>query len=91
MATSTLTQLLNYEEAVPLVVFMYLVFTHMLGESYRRQFRSLLLCSCDVFPAIINYFCWLRHTFLDYRFPDSYLSLSCRIVGYIILGSQYGL
>ena len=71
--------------------FMYLVVTRMLGDSYRRRFRSLLFCSCDVFSAIINYFCWLRQTFLDYRLPDSYLSLSCRIVGYIILSSQYGL
>ena len=29
-------------EDVPLVEFMYLVFTHMPGESYRRRFRSLL-------------------------------------------------
>ena len=28
-------------EAVPLVKFMYLVFTGMPGESYRRRFRSL--------------------------------------------------
>ena len=26
---------------------MYLVFTRMPGESYRRLFRSLLLCSCE--------------------------------------------
>ena len=31
------------------VVFMYLVFTHMPGESYRRRLRSLLLCLRDVF------------------------------------------
>ena len=29
-----------------------LVFTHMPGESYRRQFRSSLLCLCDVFQVL---------------------------------------
>ena len=29
-------------EDVPLVVFMYLVFTRMTDENYRRRFRSLL-------------------------------------------------
>ena len=39
----------------PLVEFMYLVFTRMPGESYRRRLRSLLLCICDVFrAALIN-------------------------------------
>ena len=36
-------------EDVPLVEFMYLVFTRMPGESYRRQLRSLLLYLCYVF------------------------------------------
>ena len=31
---------------VPLMEFMYLVFTRIPGESYRQQFRSLLLCLC---------------------------------------------
>ena len=34
--------------------FMYLVFTRMPGESYRRRHRSLLLWLCDVFRALIN-------------------------------------
>ena len=34
--------------------FMYLVFTRMPGESYRRRLRSLLLCLCDVFPALMS-------------------------------------
>ena len=33
---------------------MYLVFTRMPVESYRGQLRSLLLCLCDVFRALIN-------------------------------------
>ena len=33
---------------------MYLVFTRMPRESYRRPLRSLLLCLCDVFEALIN-------------------------------------
>jgi len=36
-------------EYVPLVEFMYLVFTCMPGESYHRQLRSLLLYLCYVF------------------------------------------
>ena len=39
---------------LPLVEFMYLVFTRMLGESYPRRLRSVLLCLCDVFRALIN-------------------------------------
>ena len=39
---------------VPVVEYMYLVFTRMPGESYRRRLRSLLLCLCDVFRALIN-------------------------------------
>ena len=43
-------------EDVPLVEFMYLVFTRMPGESYHRQLRSLLLYLCYVFRALINSF-----------------------------------
>ena len=38
---------------------MYLVFTRMPGESYRRPLGSLLLCSCDVFRVLINSLCLL--------------------------------
>ena len=31
---------------VPMVDFMYLVFTRMPGESYLRRLRSLLFCAC---------------------------------------------
>ena len=41
-------------EDVPLVEFMYLVFTRMPGESYRRRLRSLLLCLCYVYGALIK-------------------------------------
>ena len=34
--------------------FMYLVFTRMPGERYHRRLRSLLLCLCDVFRALIT-------------------------------------
>ena len=38
---------------------MYLVFTRMPGESYRRRLGSLLLCLCDLFRALIKSFeCW---------------------------------
>ena len=43
---------------VPLVECMYLAITRMPGESYRRRFESLLLCSCDVFRALINSLSW---------------------------------
>ena len=48
-----------YLEDVLLVKLMYLVFTRMPGESYRRWLRSLLLCLCYVFRALINSLvCW---------------------------------
>ena len=37
------------DEDVPVVEFMYLVYTRMPGESYPRRLRSVLLCLCDVF------------------------------------------
>ena len=37
-----------------LVEFMYVVFTRMPGESYRRRLGSLLLYLCYVFRALIN-------------------------------------
>ena len=44
---------------VPVVEFMYLVFTRMPVESYRRRLRSLLYL-CYVFLVLINSFvCWL--------------------------------
>ena len=39
---------------MPLVEFMYLVFTHMPGKSCCRWLRSSLLCLCDIFWALIN-------------------------------------
>ena len=41
-------------EDVPLVESMHLVLTRMPCESYRRRLRSLLLCLCGVFRALIN-------------------------------------
>ena len=47
-------------EAVPLAEFMYLVFTRVPGENYRRRLRFLLLYLCYVFRALINSLvCWL--------------------------------
>ena len=44
---------------VPLVEFIYLVFTRMQDESYKRRLGSLLLCLCDVFQALIDALvCW---------------------------------
>ena len=47
---------------VPLVELMYLVFTCRPGESYCRQFRSLLLYLCYVFCMLINSLvCWEKY------------------------------
>ena len=40
---------LFFDDHVPLVEFIYLVFTRMPGQSYRRLLKSLLLCLCNVF------------------------------------------
>ena len=53
----------SFYEDVPLVEFMYLVFTHMPGESYCRRLRSFLLYLCYTFCALINSLvCWLWET-----------------------------
>ena len=39
---------------VPLVDIKKLVFSSRPGCHYRRRLRSLLLCLCDVFRALIN-------------------------------------
>ena len=41
-------------ENVPVVEFMYLVFTRMPVQGDRRRLGSLLPCLCDVFRALIN-------------------------------------
>ena len=43
-----------YDEDVPLVEFMYLVFTRMPGESYRRRLMSLLLYLCYVINSLVS-------------------------------------
>ena len=47
-------------KAVPLVEFVYFVFTHIPGESYCRWFRSLL-CSYNGFQVLINSLRFLIH------------------------------
>ena len=42
----------HFSEPVYLYILMYLVFTRMSGEIYRRRLRSLLLSLCDVFPCM---------------------------------------
>ena len=53
--------LIKIGKEVPLSTFefVHLVFALMLGESYHRWPRSLLLCLCDVFRVLINWICWL--------------------------------
>ena len=51
---------ISFFEAVPLMGFMYLVFTREPSKSYSRQLRFLLYL-CYVFRALINSFgCWLE-------------------------------
>ena len=51
----------KWTEDVTLVEFMYLVFTRVPGESYRKWLRSLLLYLCHVFRAlIISLVFWLK-------------------------------
>ena len=45
---------LKQNEDVPLVEFMYLVYTRIPGESYRRRLRSLLLYLCWVYRALFS-------------------------------------
>ena len=56
-ALSTVPRIVSVED-VPLVEFMYLVFSHMPSESYNRRLRSLL-CLWDIFGALMNSLvCW---------------------------------
>ena len=56
--TSTATKTQVFEDVL-LVEFMYLVFTHMPGESYHRWLGSLLLYLCYVLRTLINSLvCW---------------------------------
>ena len=79
-------------EEVPLVEFMYLAFTRMPGESYRRWLRSLLLYLCDVFRAlIISLVCWfflLCFSVLYFsnilQIPESLVTFSVKSVDWII-------
>ena len=43
-----------FSSDIPLVEFMYLVFTRMPGETYRRRPGSLMLHLCDVIQALIT-------------------------------------
>ena len=46
----------NYKHVhVPLVEFMYLIFTCMPGESYRRQLKSLSLYLCDIYVPLAEF------------------------------------
>ena len=52
-ATTAGRSLLACLEDIPLGEFMYVVFTRMSGDSYRRRFRSLLLSLCGVFRVLM--------------------------------------
>ena len=42
-----------------MVTLTRVIFIRMPGKSYRRRLESLLLCLCDVFPAVTNSLeCW---------------------------------
>ena len=48
---------------------MYLAFTRVPGESYRKRLKSLLLYLCDVFRALINSLC------VDFDYEEAGLTL----------------
>ena len=49
-------------EDVPLVKSVYIVFSCISDESYRRRLKSLLfMCLWDVFRALIKFFVWKLH------------------------------
>ena len=54
-------------EDVPLVEFIYVVFTHMPGESYRRRLRSLLITPLcvDCARALWASFCFKFVSFMS--------------------------
>ena len=62
------TRILLFLEDILLAEFMYLLFTHMPGNSYRRRLRSLLLYLCYAFRALINSLvCWFYFKQADKR------------------------
>ena len=66
----------SQREDALLVEFMYLVFTRIRGESYRRLLRSLLLYLCYVFRALTNSFVfWLESLAFETKFSRVFLSL----------------
>ena len=51
-----------YFDDVPLVEFIYTLYLHACQVSYHGRLRSLLLCLCDVFQALINSLvCWFGY------------------------------
>ena len=66
--SSAINSLHLLNEDVPLVEFMYLVFTCMPGECYFRWLRSLLLYLCYIFWVLINslvcwaFICWSNNS-----------------------------
>ena len=68
---------MNTFEDVPLVEFMYLVFTCTRGESYHRWHMSLLLYLCYVFWAlIVRWFCTRAPGLILLQFYEHLLSAS---------------
>ena len=53
------SSLSGLSEDVALVKFMYFAFTCLPCWNHCRQFKSLVLCSCDVFQALMNALCLL--------------------------------
>ena len=66
----------SQREDALLVEFMYLVFTRMPGESYRRLLRSLLLYLCYVLRALTNSLVfWLESLAFETNFSRVFLNL----------------
>ena len=68
--------------------FMYLAFTRMPGESYRRRLGSLLLYLCYVFRALINSLvCWFCTSALGLVLFQIGVRLGQALVVHCLVGS----
>ena len=77
------TVTLTWHAYVPLVEFMYLVFTRMPGESYRWRLRSLLLYLCYVFRTLINSLVLILH--LSYFTLLLLCSYVVKLLSYVVV------
>ena len=64
------SSLSGLSEDLALVKFMYFAFTCLPCWNHHRQFKSLVLCSCDVFQAVMNSLCLLFLELFGFASPS---------------------